>query len=74
MIEPYLEAEEEAVGFEIKLRHLAPTKAGDEVKLTATLVKKDRKKLVCEIEAENSNGKICSGTQTQVLIPKGDLD
>ena len=74
LIEPYLEDEEEAAGYEIKLKHIAPTKVGDEVKLTATLVKKDGKKLVCEIEAETSGRKICAGTQTQILIRKGELD
>ncbi|MFZ1081716.1 MAG: hotdog domain-containing protein [Candidatus Kryptoniota bacterium] len=74
MIEPYLEVEEEAAGFEINLKHIAPAKVGEEVKLTATLIKKDGKKLVCEIEAVNSKRIICSGTQTQVLIRKGGLD
>jgi len=73
LIEPYLEDGEEAAGFEINLKHLAPTKIGDEVMLTATLIKKHGRKLVRKLEAENSGKKICSGTKTQVLIRKEEL-
>jgi len=58
MIEPFLEDGEEAVGFEINLKHLRPAKIGDRAEVTATLIKKDGKKLVCEIEAVNSKEKI----------------
>ena len=74
LVEPYLDGGEEAVGFEIRLKHIAPTKIGEEVEVAATLIKKIGKKLVCKIEATNARGKICYGTQTQVLIRKGDLD
>ena len=36
MIEPFLEAGEEAAGFEIYLKHIAPTEVGEKVKVTAT--------------------------------------
>jgi len=73
LIESYLDDGEEAAGFEIHLKHIAPTKIGDDVTLTATLIKKNGRKLVCKLEAENSGKQICSGTQTQVLIQKGSL-
>ena len=74
VVEPYLEESEEAVGSEINLKHIAPTKIGDKVEMKATLVAKDAKKLICKFEASNSKGKICAGTQTQMMIRKGELN
>ena len=73
LIEPFLDDSEDAAGHEISLRHLAPTKIGEIVELTATLSGKDGKRLISKIEGKNQTGRICYGTQTQVLIRKGKL-
>ena len=74
LIEQYLDAGEEAAGSEICLKHISPTKIGDKVEVTASLRKIDGKRIVCEISAASSTGRICAGTQTQSLIRAGELD
>lgn len=74
LIEPYLDHGEEAVGFEINIKHIAPTKMGDRVEVSATLIEIEERKLVCELVASNSEGRICTGRQTQVIIQKAELD
>ncbi len=71
LITPYLQEEEDAAGGGICLNHIAPTKIGDIVRVTAILSGIDGKKLICRIEGANSKGSICNGTQTQILIKKG---
>lgn len=74
LIEPYLDRGEEAAGSDICLKHISPTKVGNKVKVTAALREIVGKRVVCEISAANSAGRICTGTQTQSLIRAGDLD
>ena len=74
VIEPFLEQDEEAVDFEICLKHTASTKISENDKIMATLVKNDEKKLTCEIDALNPKRKICGGTQIQALTRKGELN
>jgi len=73
LIEPYLEESEDAAGYEISLKHLSPTKRGENVEIIATLKELDGKRLTCVIDGTNESGIICTGTHTQVLIRKGDL-
>ncbi len=74
LVEPYLEEEEDAAGVEICLSHIAPTRIGEKVSISAVLLKIDGKRFICSIKGVNSRGEICRGTQTQVLVPKGSLD
>ncbi len=73
LIKPYLGPGEEAVGFEIKLKHIAPSNIGEKVSVTAALVKKEGRKLLCKVVARNSFETIATGYQTQVLIRKHRL-
>jgi predicted thioesterase len=70
IILPYLEPDEDAVGYRISVTHLAPTGAGDQVTAHARLVKVTGRKIYCAVEAFNSKGKIGEGTQVQVLVRK----
>lgn len=72
LLEPSLEEGEDAVGAEINLRHLLPSRIGDEIEVTATLKLIDGRKVVCDIRGLNGGREICSGTQTQILVRKGD--
>ncbi len=74
LIEPYLLEGEDAAGAGICLDHIAPTRIGDTVSVTAELSETDGKTLVCTIDGVNSKGRICKGSQTQVVITKGSLD
>jgi len=73
IILPYLEADEEAVGYSISVTHLAPTPVGMRVTVTARLQQIDGNRIVCTVEAANERTRIGEGTQVQVVLPKRGL-
>lgn len=73
IILPYLEADEEAVGYSISVTHLAPTPVGMRVTVTARLAQIDGNRIVCTVEATNERARIGEGTQVQVVLPKQRL-
>ncbi len=73
IILPYLEPHEEGVGYEIAVRHLAPTVAGMRVVARATLPAVRGNRVVCRVEAHNDRSLIGEGTFTQVILRKADL-
>ncbi len=70
LILPYLEPEEDAVGYRISVTHLAPTGPGDRVTARARLQAIEGRRIVCAVEAYNSREKIGEGTQVQVLVSR----
>src|SRR3954447_8396322 len=74
IILPYLEAHEEGVGYEISVRHLAPTIAGMRVVARATLTEVRGNRVICRVEAHNDRGLIGEGTFTQVIVNRIDLE
>lgn len=73
IILPYLEPDEEAVGYSISVTHLAPTLVGMRVTVTARLEQIDGNRIVCAVEAANERTRIGEGTQVQVVLPKARL-
>lgn len=71
IILPYLEPDEDAVGYSISVTHLAPTEMGDRVTVRARLQEVSGRRIVCAVEAHNSKDKIGEGTQVQMLVRKG---
>lgn len=74
IILPYLEPHEEGVGYEIEVRHLAPTVAGMRVTARATLTEMHGNRVTCRVEAHNDRGPIGEGMFTQVILDRKDLD
>ncbi len=74
IIMPYLQPDEDAVGYSINVTHLAPTAVGDQVTARAHLVKISGRKIFCTVEAVNSKEKIGEGTQVQMLVRKDRLE
>ena len=74
LIEPYFEDGEDAAGAEICLRHLSPSRVGDSIEISASLLSIAGRKIVCEIKGTNAGRIICEGTQTQFLIDRRELD
>ena len=74
IILPYLEPHEEGVGYEIHVRHLAPTIAGMRVTARATLTDVRGNRVICRIEAHNDRGIIGEGTFTQVILTRKELE
>ena len=73
IILPYLDPDEDAVGYSVSVTHLAPTGVGDRVTTRARLVQIERRRIVCAVEAYNSREKIGEGTQVQMLVRKDRL-
>src|SRR2546430_13172217 len=63
IILPYLEADEDAVGYSVDVTHLASTGVGDRVTARARLVQIEGRRIVCAVEAHNSQEKIGVGTR-----------
>jgi len=74
IILPYLQPDEDAVGYSINVTHLTPTAVGDQVTARARLVKISGRKIICAVDAVNSKEKIGQGTQVQVLVRKDRLE
>lgn len=74
LIEPYLEPEEEAVGFALDLRHRALTPLGAVVRVTARVTEVRETRIVCEVEAVNAQEPIAGGTFTQAIVTKSLLE
>jgi predicted thioesterase len=69
LIEPYLDPEEQTVGIHVDVRHMAPTKIGEKVTVTAELLKIKGKKLRYAVSAINDHGvKIGEGMHRRAVI------
>lgn len=73
VILPYLEPDEEAVGYSVSVTHLAPTPVGATVTARARLVRVDGNQVICEVTANRGTTKIGEGTTVQVILPAAAL-
>ena len=56
------------VGFEVHVRHLAPTPKGKKVTVTAELTEVDGRKLRFKVEAHDEDKKVGEGTHRRAII------
>lgn len=70
---PYLEADEESVGYHIDLKHLAATPVGETVTIRSTVTHVGHTKVVSQVEAWHQANKVGQGTLTQALVSKSKL-
>jgi predicted thioesterase len=69
LLTPYMDEGEQSVGFHVDVKHLAPTKIGQTVAVTASLLEIKDKKFRFAVEATNDQGvKIGAGTHRRALI------
>jgi fluoroacetyl-CoA thioesterase len=69
LTEPYLDENEQTVGIHVDVRHLAPTKIGQSVTVTAELLEVKHNKLRYAVSATNDQGvKIGEGTHRRAVI------
>jgi predicted thioesterase len=73
LILPYLEPDEDAVGYRVEVVHLRPTAVGQPFWATARFVAREGSRLVAEVAAFNAGGLIGEGRFTQVLISRERL-
>ena len=69
LVAPYLDENEQTVGIHVDVRHMAPTKIGQGVTVTAKLLEINNNKLRFAVSAVNDQGvKIGEGTHRRALI------
>ncbi len=69
LVAPYLDDHEQTVGIHVDVRHLAPTKIGQSVTVTAELIEVAGNKLRFAVSAVNDRDiKIGEGTHRRALI------
>jgi fluoroacetyl-CoA thioesterase len=73
LLVPFLSSNEESMGCNFEISHLAMTLPGMRVTIEATVVEIRDNKIVANIEASNIRGKLARGTVTQAIIDKGWL-
>ena len=68
-VEPFLPEGMTTVGFEVCVRHLAPTAPGGRVTVTSKLTRVDGRKLFFDVECREGE-KLCgNGTHRRVVVP-----
>ena len=69
LTEPYLDGGEQTVGIHVDVRHLAPTKIGQSVTVTAELLEVKDNRLRYAVSATNDQGvKVGDGTHRRAVI------
>ncbi len=69
---PYLDPDEQTVGIHVDVRHMAPTKIGQNITVTAELLEVKENKLRYAVSATNDQGaKIGEGSHRRALIKTG---
>ena len=69
LVAPFLDDDEQTVGIHVDVRHMAPTKIGQSVTITAELLEVKENKMRFAVSARNDNGvKIGEGTHRRALI------
>ena len=69
-VDPYLEEGQTSVGFEVNVRHLAPSNIGATVIAHAELVEVNRNRLNFNVEAYDGDRKIGEGTHRRAIIDR----
>lgn len=74
IILPFLEAGDEGIGHEVRIRHLASALPGMRVKLTARFVRREGNRVVADVRAVSELGDVVGeGATTQVVLPHEKL-
>ena len=70
-VDPYMEEGQTSVGYEVNVRHLAPSDIGATVIAHAELVEVNRNRLNFNVEAYDGDRKIGEGTHRRAIIERG---
>jgi fluoroacetyl-CoA thioesterase len=65
------DADEDSVGIEVSIRHLAPTLPGMTVEITATVRAVEGRKVTFDVAAKDDLDPICSGMHSRFVVDKG---
>lgn len=73
VILPFLDPEEDAVGYSVTVTHDAPTAVGMKVTARARLLRIEGNRIICHLAAFNERERIGEGENVQVVLPRDDL-
>ncbi|GAA0344479.1 thioesterase family protein [Bacillus carboniphilus] len=73
IILPFLEDHEEGIGGAVSVKHVAPTAAGTNIRVTAELTEYKKHKVVTKVTAFNERGIIGEGEVVQYILPKEEI-
>lgn len=73
LILPYLDPDEDAVGWSVEVVHLAPTPLGMRVVVRAILDRLEERRVYTRVEAFNERTKVGEGRHVQALVRRGWL-
>lgn len=73
LILPYLDHDEDAIGYAVDVVHVAPTLVGETFGATATFRAWEGTRLIADVVAFNQRGIIGRGVFTQVVVSKETL-
>ncbi|MDX5476745.1 MAG: thioesterase family protein [Bacillaceae bacterium] len=74
IILPFLEEQEEGMGAEVNVKHIAPSKIGTTLTISATLVEKNRNIVLTSVEIYDGSKLVGSGEVKQVILPKEKIN
>lgn len=67
-VQPHLPAGHTTVGFEVHVKHIAPTPKGKTVTVRAELIEIDGRKLTFKVEAHDDEKKVGTGTHRRAIV------
>lgn len=73
LILPYLEPDEDAVGYRIEFVHLCPLTVGQRFTATAEFQSQEGNRVVAAVYADAAPGRLGQGLFTQVVLPQKAL-
>jgi predicted thioesterase len=73
LIQPHLGPDEDATGYEIRLRHERPAMVGDLLQLVATATEVDDRACVSDVVVTGPRGVVGRATFVQRYVPRGHL-
>ncbi|PYZ97870.1 thioesterase [Alteribacter lacisalsi] len=73
IILPYIEDHEEGIGADVKVRHISPVPAGENLVAEATLTELKANKIVCELEVTHHGTLVGKGEVTQFILPRDEV-
>ncbi len=74
LILPYLEADEDAIGYRIEVVHLKPCRVGDSFTATAEFRAVEGNRVIAEVYADGPRGRLGQGQFVQVVLPRSTLE
>ena len=74
VILPFLEEQEEGMGAEVNVKHIAPSKIGSTLTITATLLEKKRNIVLTSVEIYDGSKLVGSGEVKQVILLKEKIN